>query len=101
MATADGRITGVEALLRWMHPSRGLVAPTVLIPLAEQSGLIGEIGQWVLEQAWADRHRWQSQRPGSDLAMSVNVSAHQLMSPGFVASRGRRLGRPLTPTRTC
>ena len=99
VATADGRITGAEALLRWMHPSRGLVSPTVLIPLAEQSGLIREIGKWVLERAWSDRHRWQSQRPGSDLAMSVNVSAHQLMSPGFVSSVGAVLAAADTDPR--
>ena len=85
VAAASGRITGVEALLRWMHPTRGLVSPTTLIPLAENSGLIAEIGQWVLEQAWADLHRWQGQS-GDDLAMSVNVSAHQLMLAGFAAS---------------
>ena len=55
----DGRLTGVEALLRWTHPSRGAVSPTVLIPIAEQSGQIVEIGHWVLEQAWTDRQRWQ------------------------------------------
>jgi diguanylate cyclase (GGDEF)-like protein len=82
VAAADGRLTGVEALLRWKHPSRGLVSPAVLIPLAEQSGLIIEIGHWVLEQAWSDRRNWQSHRP-VDIAMSVNVSAHQFMSPGF------------------
>jgi diguanylate cyclase (GGDEF)-like protein len=86
VAAASGRITGVEALLRWVHPTQGLVSPTTLIPLAEQSGLIGEIGQWVLEQAWADRCRWKGQREDDDLAMSVNVSAHQLMLAGFAAS---------------
>jgi diguanylate cyclase (GGDEF)-like protein len=84
--SADGRVTGVEALLRWAHPSRGLVSPTTLVPLAEQSGLITEIGRWVLEQACPDRHRWQSPGQPDDLAMSVNVSAHQLMSPDFVAT---------------
>jgi diguanylate cyclase (GGDEF)-like protein len=82
VAAADRQLTGVEALLRWNHPSRGLVPPRVLIPLAEHSGLIGEIGRWVLDRAWSDRQRWQSHRAG-DLAVSVNVSAHQLMSAGF------------------
>jgi diguanylate cyclase (GGDEF)-like protein len=86
VATGDGRITGVEALIRWAHPSRGMVAPSILIPLAEHSGVIAEIGGWVLGQAWADRHLWQSQRQGDHLAMSVNVSAHQLMAPGFADS---------------
>ena len=82
VATVDGRLTGVEALLRWTHPSRGLVSPTVFIPLAEQSGQIVEIGQWVLEQAWSDQRRWQH-RQSDRFAMSVNVSAHQFMSAGF------------------
>jgi diguanylate cyclase (GGDEF)-like protein len=75
--TADGRITGAEALLRWVHPSRGLVMPTLVVPLAEQSGLITEIGRWVLEQACLQP---------DDLTVSVNVSGIQLMSPGYAAS---------------
>jgi diguanylate cyclase (GGDEF)-like protein len=78
----DGRLTGVEALLRWTHPSRGAVAPTVFIPFAEQSGQIVELGEWVLRQAWSDRQRWQHQQ-SARIGMSVNVSAHQLMSAGF------------------
>jgi diguanylate cyclase (GGDEF)-like protein len=85
VAADDGRVTGIEALLRWMHASRGLVSPTVLIPLAEKSGQIIEIGQWVLEQAWSDRHRWQIDL-ADELAVSVNVSTHQLMSAGFIDS---------------
>jgi EAL domain-containing protein (putative c-di-GMP-specific phosphodiesterase class I) len=79
-------ITGVEALLRWAHPSRGVVSPLVLVPLAEHSGLITDIGRWVLERACSDRHRWQNRRQIDDLTMSVNVSAHQLMSPGYAAT---------------
>ncbi len=86
VSAPDGRITGVEALLRWMHPTRGMVPPATLIPLAEQSGLITEIGQWVLAQAWVDRHHWQTQRSAGNLSMSVNVSAHQLGSPSFAAN---------------
>jgi diguanylate cyclase (GGDEF)-like protein len=78
--TADGRVTGVEALLRWIHPVRGPVSPTVFIPFAEQSGQIVELGRWVLEQACADLWQWQSP---TSIAMSVNVSAHQFMSGGF------------------
>ena len=81
----DGRLTGVEALLRWTHPSRGAVSPRVFIPFAEQSGQIIELGQWVLQQAWSDRNQWQRQRP-AEIGMSVNVSAHQFMSAGFAAS---------------
>jgi len=78
----DGRLTAVEALLRWRHPSRGLVSPTVFIPFAEQSGQIVELGRWVLEQACAERSQWQRGR-AAEVAMSVNVSAHQFMSDGF------------------
>ena len=80
--TVDGRLTGVEALLRWSHPSRGAVSPGTFIPAAEQSGQIVEIGKWVLQQAWSDRQRWQRERP-AQIGMSVNVSAHQFMSVGF------------------
>jgi EAL domain-containing protein (putative c-di-GMP-specific phosphodiesterase class I) len=81
---SDGRITGVEALLRWAHPSRGLVPPAVLIPLAEQSGVITEIGLWVLEHACPDRHRWHNRLHTDELTLSVNVSADQLMAPDYV-----------------
>ncbi len=79
--SAAGRVTGFEALLRWRHPTRGLVPPTTVVPLAEQSGLITSIGHWVLAQAWSDRSRWRGD--GHELTMSVNVSAHQLMTAGF------------------
>jgi diguanylate cyclase (GGDEF)-like protein len=81
----DGRMTGVEALARWTHPSRGAVAPAVFIPFAEQSGQIVELGRWVLEQSCCDRHQWQ-QQSAAEIAMSVNVSAHQFMSAGFAAT---------------
>jgi diguanylate cyclase (GGDEF)-like protein len=82
VTSADRRMIGVEALLRWTHPTRGQVAPTVLIPLAERSGLIAEIGEWVLQQALSDRRQWRNP-PADDLTMAVNVSAQQFMSAGF------------------
>jgi diguanylate cyclase (GGDEF)-like protein len=97
--TDSGRIRGVEALLRWEHPSRGSVAPSLLVPLAEQAGLITEIGQWVLEQACQDRHRWQAHNLIDDLTMSVNVSASQVMSPDFVATVASVLSRTDTDPR--
>jgi diguanylate cyclase (GGDEF)-like protein len=78
--SSNGRITGVEALLRWTHPSRGAISPAVFIPFAEQSGQIIELGRWVLEQACADRQGWQPHSP-TEIAISVNVSAHQFMAP--------------------
>ena len=82
--TGDGRMTGVEALLRWAHPGHGLVAPSALVPIAERSGLINEIGRWVLARACLDRHAGSSLI--DNLTMSVNVSGHQLMTPGFSAT---------------
>ena len=80
--TDDGSIEGFEALLRWDHPTRGLIPPTTTIPLAEQSGLIIELGRWVIEQACIDRMR--DNYSNKDLMISVNVSARQLMAPDFV-----------------
>jgi len=98
VATVDGHISGVEALLRWAHPSRGLVSPNVLIPLAERAGLIPAIGQWVLETAAAEQGHWQNDYRINDLAISVNVSAHQLMSAGFIQSVAAALEHSLSPT---
>jgi diguanylate cyclase (GGDEF)-like protein len=86
VATTDGRITGVEALLRWAHPIRGIVAPDTLVPLAEQSGLIVEIGRWVLMQACVDLHRWQRHEQHQGLEICVNISSAQLMAPDFAAT---------------
>jgi diguanylate cyclase (GGDEF)-like protein len=78
----DGSVNGVEALLRWTHPSRGPISPAVFIPFAEQSGEIIDLGRWALEQACADHQVWQKQSP-SEITMSVNVSVHQFMSAGL------------------
>jgi EAL domain-containing protein (putative c-di-GMP-specific phosphodiesterase class I) len=69
-------MVGVEALIRWNHPSRGVVSPLEFIPIAEESGLIVPIGRWVLEQATTQVARWR--RQGHDLGAWVNVSARQL-----------------------
>src|SRR5581483_8791521 len=70
------RAVGVEALLRWRHPSRGVIRPDLFIPIAEDSGLIIPIGRWVLEQACAQAARWRAH--GHGIGMSVNVSGRQL-----------------------
>ena len=59
---ADGRITGTEALLRWQHPKRGIVPPDQFIPLLEETGLIVQVGRWVLEEACRQAVEWQSRR---------------------------------------
>ncbi|MEO7819481.1 MAG: EAL domain-containing protein [Actinomycetota bacterium] len=83
MTTVDGRIIGVEALLRWAHPTLGIIKPGTVIPLAEQFGQITEIGCWVLERACLDRHRWQCHHQHDRLGISVNVSTDQLMAADF------------------
>src|SRR3954454_14700470 len=79
----SGRIAGVEALIRWQHPTRGRLAPDRFIGLAESNGHIVAIGRWVVETACAQLRRWQDTRPGAELHMSVNVSTRQLADPGF------------------
>ena len=80
----NGRLTGVEALVRWQHPQRGMVSPAEFIPLAEASGLILPIGQWVLETACAQLATWASQPNRAHLTMAVNVSARQFQQVDFV-----------------
>ncbi|MBA2450028.1 MAG: EAL domain-containing protein [Chloroflexi bacterium] len=80
-----GRITEVEALVRWQHPQRGLVSPARFIPIAEETGLIVPIGQWVLEQACRQAQTWRADLPDAhDLVMSVNLSARQFRHPELV-----------------
>src|SRR3954469_5467036 len=80
-----GHVTGVEALVRWHHPERGLVPPGEFIPLAEQTGLIAGIGAWVLDTALAQAAHWRQARyDGSALTVWVNLSARQLGDPGLV-----------------
>ena len=80
-----GRITELEALLRWRHPQRGLIPPLDFIPLAEETGLIVPIGQWVLARACADMVGWQTRFPRTaPLAISVNLSPRQFAQPNFV-----------------
>lgn len=81
-----GQLVGVEALLRWQHPERGLVPPTTFISLAEETGLILPIGQWVLDTACAQLRRWAENPATDDLIVSINVSARQFRQPNFVAS---------------
>ena len=77
----EEHIVGVEALVRWRHPTRGLVSPATFIPLAEETGLIVPLGDWVLEEACRQAAVWQAER--RPLRVSVNVAARQLQRPDF------------------
>ncbi len=84
---ASGEIVGVEALLRWLHPTLGLISPSEFIPLAESTGVIIPLGEFVLREACQQARAWQRARPGgAPLGLSVNVSGVQLQHPGLVAS---------------
>ena len=78
-----GKALGAEALIRWIHPERGLVSPLEFIPLAEETGLILPIGQWVLEAACAQLKAWQTMRQTQGLTLSINVSAKQFYQNTF------------------
>lgn len=77
-------LQGAEVLLRWQHPERGLLAPGEIIPVAEGSGLILPLGEWVLETACATLAQWGRQAHTQHLSLSVNVSAKQLQQADFV-----------------
>ena len=81
-----GRIVGAEALVRWQHPQRGLVMPTQFIALAEETGLILPLGQWVLEQVCQQIAVWRNHALLGQLVISVNLCAHQLLQANFVQS---------------
>jgi EAL domain-containing protein (putative c-di-GMP-specific phosphodiesterase class I) len=80
----SNRPIGAEVLIRWIHPERGLVPPLQFIPLAEETGLIFPIGQWVLETACARLKLWQEDQLTRDLTLAVNVSAKQFLQADFV-----------------
>ncbi|HEX7471599.1 MAG TPA: EAL domain-containing protein, partial [Candidatus Limnocylindrales bacterium] len=85
VALATGRMTGVEALVRWRHPTRGLLGPADFITIAEENGAILPLGWFVLTEACRDMAAWQRLRPGADrLTVAVNLAAAQLQEVGFV-----------------
>lgn len=102
----DNRIIGAEVLLRWHHPERGIVPPYQFIPAAERTGLIVEIGDWVLREACQILKRWSERAETANLVLAVNVSARQFRQPDFIkrvetilqvtGARGDRLKLELT-----
>jgi diguanylate cyclase (GGDEF)-like protein len=83
VATADGVATGVEALLRWIHPELGSIPPLTVVAIAEQTGLINELGVWVLGRACTDHRSWLDADPSLPLDLAVNVSARQFARLSF------------------
>jgi len=90
----SGQITGLESLVRWQHPTLGLLSPGQFIPLAEETGLIVPLGWWVLDTACAQLAQWRRQQPHlKDLTVSVNVSASQLREAHWLDRVNRALGQ--------
>jgi diguanylate cyclase (GGDEF)-like protein/PAS domain S-box-containing protein len=96
----NNQAIGAEALVRWNHPQQGLVSPATFIPLAEETGLILPLGQWILEAACAQIKSWESVHSTRHLVLAVNVSARQLAADEFVTQVERLLlGTGITPAR--
>jgi diguanylate cyclase (GGDEF)-like protein/PAS domain S-box-containing protein len=89
----DGAVIGFEALARWQHPTRGLLAPELFIPVAEETGLVGAIDAWMLGEACRQAREWQRRHPRhARLGISVNVSGGELSQGGVAAAVERALG---------
>ncbi len=93
VSLGDGRLGGFETLLRWNHPRRGAVSPADFIPVAEETGMIIELGQWVLDQACGVMRRWQQANShAGNLSLAVNVSARQFAKSGLADDVLRAVG---------
>jgi EAL domain-containing protein (putative c-di-GMP-specific phosphodiesterase class I) len=79
-----GRLTGAEALIRWRHPTRGIVLPDAFIPMAEETGLILPLGEWALNAACRQIAAWENQEQQHKFGVSINISALQFRQPEFV-----------------
>jgi diguanylate cyclase (GGDEF)-like protein len=90
---ATGALVGWEGLVRWQHPERGLVPPSDFIPIAEETGLIVAIGQWVLEEACRQAGIWREQTDSRELIMSVNLSGRQFQQPSLATDVQRALAK--------
>ncbi len=97
LRATTGELAGVEALLRWHHPTRGMVSPAEFIPVAERFGLIGELGQWVIDEACRHLRVWHDL--GLDIPVAVNLSVHQLRQPDLEQRVREALRRHRVPAR--
>ncbi|MBF2037245.1 MAG: EAL domain-containing protein [Leptolyngbyaceae cyanobacterium T60_A2020_046] len=86
VSLTTGTLRGVEALLRWHHPQRGWISPVEFIPVAEETGLIGPLGNWVFREACEQLQRWQTADPGLSIMMNINLSAMQLKQADLIDS---------------
>ncbi|MBL1175223.1 EAL domain-containing protein [Pantanalinema sp. GBBB05] len=93
----SGIIVGFEALVRWQHPSQGFIPPLKFIPLAEETGLIIPLGQWIFQAACQQAHQWQRQFPEQNLMISINLSGRQFDQPGLID----QLARIIQETQIC
>ena len=93
VSLAEDRPCGLEALVRWSHPTRGIVSPGEFIPLAEEIGLIEPLGNWVLEEACRQIAAWNSRNNRPPVSVNVNLSPKQLCAPDFAARVGQILAR--------
>ena len=101
MSVQTGRLSGFEALVRWQHPERGLVAPSEFIPVSEETGLIVPLGAWILEQACRQMQEWHLQHPANRaLTMNVNLSSKQLIQSGLVQEVRNILRKTELPARS-
>ncbi|HET9390520.1 MAG TPA: bifunctional diguanylate cyclase/phosphodiesterase [Steroidobacteraceae bacterium] len=97
-----GRVVGLEALVRWRHPTDGIVPPDDFIPVAEECGLIVDVGRQVLRESCHQLAEWALHAPGRPLAMSVNVSPREVEAPGFTEELARILSdTAIDPTALC
>ena len=94
VSVGDGRVTGCEALLRWRHPLRGMISPVEFIPVAEDTGMINELGEWVLNKACSEAVAWPD-----DVRVAVNVSPVQFRNPAFSLKVAMALANSGLPAR--
>jgi EAL domain-containing protein (putative c-di-GMP-specific phosphodiesterase class I) len=98
VSLADGSVVGLEALLRWHHPVRGAISPAEFIPVAEQSGLILDLGDWVVTEALDQLGRWRREgRSPGPLGLGINISPRQFAHPQFVDGIAGALERTGVP----
>ncbi len=93
----DDRVVGVEALVRWAHPRLGTLKPDVFIALAEENGLIGQVGKWVLGEACEQAARWRAEFGDQLVLMSINLAPHQVQNPSVVGDVASLLARTGVP----